>query len=68
MGSQQRHPEVPRTTFLQGVEAGPGNKEGAVNILLIYSCVVFAAASFLYGYDNAVVGPVAALGPFVRRT
>jgi hypothetical protein len=65
MDTQQRHPEVPRNAFSRS-EAEPSSKEWAANTLLIYSCVVFAAASFLYGYDNAVVGPVAALGPFVR--
>lgn len=35
--------------------------------MLLYSIVVIGASAFLYGYDNAVVSPVAALEPFVRK-
>lgn len=33
--------------------------------MLMYSIVVIGASAFLYGYDNAIVSPVAALQPFV---
>jgi len=40
--------------------------EGAVNVLLILACVAFGSASFLFGYDDKVISPVAALTAFVR--
>jgi hypothetical protein len=39
--------------------------KGAVNALLILACVVFGAASFVFGYDDKLISPVAALTPFV---
>lgn len=42
-------------------------EKGAVNILLILACTVFAAASFIFGYDDKLISPVIALPPFVRR-
>ncbi|KAJ4391827.1 hypothetical protein N0V93_005447 [Gnomoniopsis smithogilvyi] len=39
----------------------------AVNPFLIFACVTFAAASFLFGYDDKVISPVIALGPFVEK-
>lgn len=38
----------------------------AVNPFLIFACVTFAAASFLFGYDDKVISPIIALEPFVR--
>lgn len=40
----------------------------AVNGLLIFASVTFAAASFLFGYDDKVISPIIALEPFVRTT
>lgn len=37
----------------------------AVNPFLIFACVTFAAASFLFGYDDKVISPIMALHPFV---
>lgn len=56
-----RHPSV----------AGPVMNEEDVSgkamcPMLMYSIVVIGASAFLYGYDNAIVSPVAALEPFVR--
>lgn len=39
----------------------------AVNALLILACTVFAAASFIFGYDDKLISPVMALPQFVRR-
>lgn len=39
--------------------------KGAVNALLVFSCIVFGAASFVFGYDDKLISPVAALTPFV---
>lgn len=41
--------------------------KGAINALLILACIVFAAASFIFGYDDKLISPVIALPPFVRR-
>lgn len=37
----------------------------AINALLILACTVFAAASFIFGYDDKLISPVIALPPFV---
>lgn len=41
------------------------SEKGAVNALLVLACVVFGAASFMFGYDDKLISPVAALTPFV---
>jgi hypothetical protein len=38
---------------------------GAINLMLICSCLAFGAASFLFGYDDKVISPVAATQYFV---
>ena len=35
--------------------------------MLIVACVSFGAASFLFGFDNAIISPVVALKPFVKK-
>lgn len=37
------------------------------NPLLILSCVAFGCTSVLFGYDDKVVSPVAAMEPFVSQ-
>jgi hypothetical protein len=44
---------------------GVAPDKGAVNILLLVACVAFGSASFLFGYDDKVISPVAALDAFV---
>lgn len=39
--------------------------KGAVNSLLILACIAFGSASFLFGYDDKVISPIAALSAFV---
>lgn len=41
------------------------SEKGAVNALLVFSCIVFGAASFIFGYDDKLISPLAALTPFV---
>lgn len=41
--------------------------KSAVNARLIFACVVFCAASFVFGYDDKLISPVAALPAFVSR-
>ena len=36
-----------------------------INFLLIIACVTFGCSSFLFGFDNNVIGPIVALRPFV---
>ncbi|QRD84291.1 permease of the major facilitator superfamily [Aspergillus flavus] len=43
------------------------SKERTVNVFLLVACVVFGAASFLFGFDDKIISPVAALHPFVER-
>ncbi|EHK21557.1 uncharacterized protein TRIVIDRAFT_91290 [Trichoderma virens Gv29-8] len=40
---------------------------GAINVLLVLSCLAFGAASFLFGYDDKVISPVAATEYFVKK-
>ncbi|KAK9477820.1 putative MFS alpha-glucoside transporter [Lipomyces japonicus] len=42
-------------------------KKSALNSLLIFACVAFGSASFLFGYDDKVISPVAALTGFVEK-
>lgn len=43
----------------------PQEEQRAVNALLILACTVFAAASFIFGYDDKLISPVIALPAFV---
>ncbi|KAK9364970.1 general substrate transporter [Lipomyces kononenkoae] len=38
-----------------------------VNLFLVFSLMVFGASTLLFGFDNNVVSPIAALEPFVRK-
>lgn len=38
------------------------------NTYLIYSCIVSGAASVLFGYDDKIISPVAAIESFVSYT
>jgi hypothetical protein len=42
-----------------------GRSGKAINAQLIFACTVFGAASFLFGFDDKIISPVAALVPFV---
>ncbi|KXG51181.1 Major facilitator superfamily domain, general substrate transporter [Penicillium griseofulvum] len=42
-------------------------KSQAINFQLIFACTVFAAASFLFGFDDKIISPVAALPDFVEK-
>lgn len=39
----------------------------AINNFLIVTCVAFGCSSFLFGFDNSVIGPVVALESFVSN-
>ncbi|KAB5518931.1 general substrate transporter [Coniochaeta sp. 2T2.1] len=41
--------------------------KGAVNVLMIMSCLAFGAASFLFGYDDKVISPIAATPFFIKN-
>jgi hypothetical protein len=49
------------------VLASSTDSEKVFNRLLILSCVAFGCTSILFGYDDKVISPVAAMVPFVRR-
>ncbi|OJJ55914.1 hypothetical protein ASPSYDRAFT_157598 [Aspergillus sydowii CBS 593.65] len=54
---------------IDGVEAPNSQTEpekGAVNALLILACVAFGSASFVFGFDDKVISPLAALSEFVQ--
>lgn len=40
-------------------------KSQAINARLIFACTIFGAASFLFGFDDKIISPVAALPGFV---
>ncbi|OJJ04854.1 hypothetical protein ASPVEDRAFT_44398 [Aspergillus versicolor CBS 583.65] len=54
---------------IDGVEA-PGSQtepeKGAVNALMILACIAFGSASFVFGFDDKVISPLAALSEFVQ--
>ncbi|KNG85816.1 putative sugar transporter [Aspergillus nomiae NRRL 13137] len=52
---------------LTSTESHCPSKERTVNVFLLVTCVVFGAASFLFGFDDKIISPVAALDPFVER-
>ncbi len=61
----------PEVTNLENNPVSANSKEGvapdkgAVNFLLVLSCLAFGAGSFLFGYDDKVISPVAATPFFV---
>ena len=52
---------------LTSTESHCPSKERTVNVFLLVTCVVFGAASFLFGFDDKIISPVAALDPFVSQ-
>ncbi|KAJ5675924.1 hypothetical protein N7462_008821 [Penicillium macrosclerotiorum] len=44
-----------------------GQEKGPVNALLVFACIVFGAASFMFGYDDKLISPIAALASFVEK-
>lgn len=59
------HHDVPQPSTPEDLAMVKPDK-GAINLLLICSCLAFGAASFLFGYDDKVISPVAATQYFVR--
>jgi hypothetical protein len=45
---------------------GVAPDKGAINLLMVMSCLAFGAGSFLFGYDDKIISPVAATKYFVR--
>ncbi|CAG8403462.1 unnamed protein product [Penicillium salamii] len=45
----------------------PHSRHSQINARLIFTCVVFGAASFLFGFDDKIISPVAALPAFVEK-
>ncbi|KAJ5598300.1 hypothetical protein N7537_008384 [Penicillium hordei] len=43
------------------------HRKSAINVQLIFACTVFGAASFLFGFDDKIISPVAALPDFVEK-
>lgn len=60
-----------KSTEVQHVDFPPETQtsdKAAVNLALMLACVVFGAASFLFGFDDKIISPVAALEPFVSSS
>ncbi len=57
--------KVGNTASRANAENGVAPDKGAVNFLLLLSCLAFGAGSFLFGYDDKVISPVAATPYFV---
>ncbi|EAU33441.1 conserved hypothetical protein [Aspergillus terreus NIH2624] len=45
----------------------PAEEKRTVNAFLILTCVIFSAASLLFGFDDKIISPVASLEPFVAK-
>ncbi|KAJ5628401.1 hypothetical protein N7490_010629 [Penicillium lividum] len=43
------------------------HQKGAINTLLVVSCIVFGSASFMFGYDDKVISPIIALPAFIEK-
>jgi len=43
------------------------SKREAINALLIFACITVGASSMLFGFDDKVISPIAALEPFVSE-
>jgi hypothetical protein len=66
MSHEKQDPEVQHLDFSSSSSSDPLRSQGrAINALLVFACAVFGAASFLFGYDDKLISPVAALAPFV---
>jgi hypothetical protein len=50
---------------IQHVDFSHSHPRKAINAQLIFACTVFGAASFLFGFDDKIISPVAALPAFV---
>lgn len=63
----------PEVATLEDVPSSPAREgvvtpdKGAVNVLMVVSCIAFGSAAFLFGYDDKVISPVAATPFFVRH-
>ncbi|KAF9892172.1 hypothetical protein FE257_002578 [Aspergillus nanangensis] len=43
------------------------SEDRTTNFFLVLACTIFAAASLLFGFDDKIISPVAALEPFVDK-
>jgi hypothetical protein len=50
---------------IEYVDHSKHRHKGTVNTLLVVACIVFGAASFMFGYDDKVISPIIALPAFV---
>lgn len=50
---------------IEHVDRPDHHQKGTVNTLLVVACIVFGAASFMFGYDDKVISPMIALPAFV---
>ena len=69
-GSDRRrsYAEINRISSVSGPVIPEDETGGSVvNAMLIIACASFGAASFLFGFDNAIISPVVALEPFVAK-
>ncbi|CAI7629283.1 unnamed protein product [Penicillium glandicola] len=49
------------------VDYSDSPRKSQINFQLIFACTVFGAASFLFGFDDKIISPVAALSAFVEK-
>ncbi|PWY78601.1 sugar transporter [Aspergillus eucalypticola CBS 122712] len=48
-------------------ESRTPSKERTVNFFLLLTCAAFGSASLVFGFDDKIISPVAALAPFVDK-
>lgn len=68
--SNTRPPDTPKdVSHVQHVDfasdSRTSSKERTVNFFLLLTCAAFGSASLVFGFDDKIISPVAALGPFV---
>ncbi|KAJ5903695.1 hypothetical protein N7504_006078 [Penicillium tannophilum] len=52
---------------IEHIDRPDHHQKGTVNTLLVVACIVFGAASFMFGYDDKVISPMIALPAFIEK-
>lgn len=65
--SRPAHVDESGRPVLTVAEVGDAATKRALNLRSIFAMVVFGCSSFMFGYDNGIIGSLVALPDFVRK-
>lgn len=65
--SRPAHVDQAGRPVLTVEEVGGAASQRALNFKSIYAMVVFGCSSFMFGYDNGIIGSLVSLPDFVRK-